>query len=298
MEALRGLSVVLAAVVAACGAESSESPRPARPGETIRPDEGDSSGGGLVGATEFPLTVLDSLVDARVRTDLPAKRAKEEIAYTERWLGVALRPAAMRQMRGVTYRLVSGLGARDDDGVVTNADIDGRGVVVVDGRELLFQIHTAPEVESVESVWWQLFGRGAGSAPSGEELVVDEAGATTRGGTYGTIRPVEEPRRWFSLPARWYRLDDRLVFAFEKRLVGQRRTPDDSPVPVRVAVQFFGGIPFSDDRPFLRFDPTNRESLAKELAREHCGEGPGRGDAPFEAPPIGAPIAVPQRESE
>jgi hypothetical protein len=88
---------------------------------------------------------------------------------------------------------------------------------------------------------------------------------------------------WFSSPILWYRSDQSTVFMFTKT----RTLPiTKGGVKPRKAEAYVGGIPPSDPRRYLRFDPSNRMALSREyfarIPRRKIPGVPGKlaGDLP------------------
>jgi hypothetical protein len=198
----------------------------------------------------------------------------EKIKYRETefswfWFERAVAPTMFSKDRTALH-FASNVGERGDDAAFISWETNGYVCELIDSRLLTLLLRkeglAKSEILEVfkETVNFARYGGGLRIRLTNElthelspnkswgSILVDRDGATD----------------WFNRPIAWYRDGDFVLFVFQKIL---------KPVTSKIGhkpSQVIGGIPNDDARKWLRFEETNRETLAREYYDKRMAQQP------------------------
>ena len=202
------------------------------------------SGAGVVTGHVCPPGVADALCD-------------EEAARTAYWIRrLSFAQPTLRPAHNSRVFLVPNMQG-EDDGAFTAYRRDGTYVEIVDGRIMTLLVH-GPMIVYQDGV--DLLRQLVNIPCALHVTKTMESGSSC---SWGVIECSEDVPNWFARPVEWLRIDDTVVFAFEKL---------DNLPPCKLVIcdteswRIAGGIPYSDPRPFKRFAGRNRLELEQEYA--------------------------------
>ena len=205
-----------------------------------------------------PLSVLEN---AQTRQDLSENTKTQELAYTWFWFKMVFRPEISDSLNRDAAKFVSGIGDQKDDAIITTLSRDAKQFLIIDSRFLTLAIHypnsSHKEVSDIfgEIAWFNRYG---GNSP---KMTCETMSPKDSQTSWGKIS-VQQKGAWLDQPIEWYKDGDVIIFAFEKVL----KHPQTKNLFVSDITRLVGGSPVDDERPYLRFDNSNRKQLAEDYA--------------------------------
>jgi hypothetical protein len=202
-----------------------------------------------------------------------------EIDYTWYWLDKALRWQWTKGVKRREAECLSNVGDRGDDAVALSWSSQGIDFDIVDFRSLMVVIRMQAGIKESILDAFKKFVPFDGTANDhliklNSELIGNEGDRISWGKIHVDDRPATD---WYDSPIEWYRIENTLIFVYDKSLVPIRWSDK--------AENQFGGAGIDDLTPYLRFENSNRRERA-ELRRQQLNPDPlGKG--------VGLPVWVP-----
>lgn len=211
-------------------------------------------------------------VKVNASADIPAEIAERERAYSWSWMRWLLQRPYFPERIEDSISLVRGINGKDDAACVAYTVpvkvLYGQGPLAhLDEEDCLIQLIDSRDLSLLIRQKW-IQGRSMEAIIQGYmpymvcptvAIRVTEDHMVDASRSYGKVQ-IE----YLGLPAsdsvrfEWYRQGDAVLFISEKM-----HDPYESKTPLDPTT-FIGGIPYSDPRPYLRFEKSNRVELSSE----------------------------------
>lgn len=194
------------------------------------------------------------------RDDVPTPIFDREASYTSYWLQKALRRDFLPGKLDRHLMAFSNI-AGGDDGLGVSFRTDRYSIEILDTRVLTVLVQNrAGQRVSALSLFREVVNFDQYARHEEVKIAVIEQTDLPEGTAFGKIQ-VHRGRStgWFSHPIEWFSSGDVVLFLFRKEIV-----PAITKVPPRDPATVVGGMPYSDERPFLRFEEANRIEIAKD----------------------------------
>lgn len=203
----------------------------------------------------------------KIRNDLITSIKDKEIKYSWNWMRKVPNPKIYSGSTVQNIYFISNVGEYGDDAAVMKWDRDGYDYEVIDSRFLTFTIHNDSLANMNTENIFKIFVNRCDHTDSeiNNNISVEKFNLRSKEESYGKIIiDCKKNKGWFLNPIEWYRNNNYILFVFDKVL-----NPPASKAPLDSnPLYIVGGSSLDDRRPYLKFEKSNREELAKEYFKK------------------------------